>query len=117
MSAPYRSWPKTRELKKIRDTQATLRWRNRTSPIYLGFTRPIRSQEGGLLRFCIDYRKLNDATVKDSYPIHRMDESIDSLGQAKVFTTLDAYSGYWQLPIKPEDRHKTAFSCNEGTCE
>lgn len=46
MSAPYRSWPKTRELKKIRDTQATLRWRNRTSPIYLGFTRPIRSQEG-----------------------------------------------------------------------
>ena len=45
-------------------------------------------------------------TVKDSYPIPRMDEKIDSLGDAMVFTTLDAYSGYWQITMKPEDRAK-----------
>ena len=53
-------------------------------------------------------------TVKDSYPIPRMDEAIDSLGDAKIFTTLDAYSGYWQIAMKPEDRAKTAFVCHSG---
>ena len=43
-----------------------------------------------------------------------MDECIDSLGNASVFTTLEAYSGYWQLAIKPEDRHKSAFICHAG---
>ena len=54
-------------------------------------------------------------TVKDSYPLPRMDECIDSLGEAKVFSTLDAYSGYWQLPIKEEDKPKSAFVCHAGT--
>ena len=71
-------------------------------------------KKDGRLRFCIDYRRLNEITVKDSYPIPRMDECIDSLGDAAVFTSLDAYSGYWQVAIKPEDRKKYAFICHSG---
>jgi len=48
----------------------------------------------GSVRFCIDYRKLNLMTIKDSYPIPRMDECIDSLGDARVFSTLDCNAGY-----------------------
>jgi hypothetical protein len=48
----------------------------------------------GSMRFCIDYRKLNAVTGRDSYPLPRMDECIDSLGDASVFSTLDCNSGY-----------------------
>lgn len=48
------------------------------------------------LRFCVDYRKLNTIPVRDRYPIPRMDECVDSLSSAEVFSTLDASSGYWQ---------------------
>ena len=69
----------------------------------------------GSLRFCVDYRKLNEITVKDTYPLPRMDECLDSLGEARYFTTLDANSGYWQVPIREGDQNKTSFTCNEGT--
>ena len=61
------------------------------------------------IRFCIDYRRLNNLTVKDRYPFPRMGDCLDSLGKAKWFTTLDCNSGYWQVPIAEEDRDKTAF--------
>jgi hypothetical protein len=48
----------------------------------------------GSLRFCIDYRKLNEVTLRDSYPLPRMDDCLDSLGSATIFTTLDGNSGY-----------------------
>ena len=57
----------------------------------------------GSVRFCIDYRKLNLMTVKDPYPIPRMDECIDSLGDARVFSTLDFNAGYWQIPVAEEE--------------
>ena len=72
-------------------------------------------KKDGKLRFCIDYRKLNEVTVKDSYPIPRMDDCLDSLGEASVFTGLDAYSGYWQMNVAKGDRPKTAFTCHAGT--
>lgn len=62
-----------------------------------------------LWRFCIDYRWLSSATVKHVYTIPRMDEHIDSLGSANMFTTLDAYSSYWRVPIRKQDPDKTAF--------
>ena len=68
----------------------------------------------GTLRFCVDYRRLNAMTVRDSYPIPRMDECIDSLGDARVFSTLDANSGYWQIEVDPNDRDKTAFTSHFG---
>jgi transposase InsO family protein len=68
----------------------------------------------GSLRFCVDYRRLNAITVPDTYPLPRMDECIDSLGEAVVFTTLDCNSGYWQIPVDPADREKTAFTSHFG---
>jgi len=53
-------------------------------------------------------------TVRDVYPLPHMDDCIDFLGGAKVFSTLDCNSGYWQIPVADEDRDKTAFVCHEG---
>ena len=50
--------------------------------------------------------------MKNSYPLPRHDECLDSFGTAKVFTTLDANSGYWQIPIEEQDRSKTTFPCH-----
>ena len=69
----------------------------------------------GSLRFCVDYRKLNSITVRDSYPMPRMDECIDSLGSATIFSTLDCNSGYWQLPVAEKDQAKTTFTCHSGS--
>jgi hypothetical protein len=69
----------------------------------------------GEKRFCVDYRKLNNLTECDVYPQQRLDECIDSLGDAVVFWTLDANSGYWQVSMHPDDRDKTTFTCHVGT--
>ena len=68
----------------------------------------------GSVRFYIEYRRLNLMTVKDAYPIPRMDECIDSLGDARVFSTLDCNAGYWQIPVAEEDKYLTAFKCHTG---
>jgi hypothetical protein len=67
----------------------------------------------GSTRFYVSNR-LNAITVRDSYPLTRMDECIDALGDAKIFTTLDCNSGYWQIPVRPEDREKTTLTSHEG---
>ena len=72
------------------------------------------AKPNGSTRFCVDYRRLNAITVRDSYPLPRIDECIDSLGDANIFTTLDCNSGYWQIPVRPEDREKTTFTSHEG---
>jgi len=58
----------------------------------------------GKIRFCVDYRRLNEVTVRDVYPLPRTDDCFDFLGDAKVFSTLDCNSGYWQIPVADEDR-------------
>ena len=68
----------------------------------------VRKKDGSI-RFCIDYRKLNHVIVKDSYPLPRIDDSLDALGNAKWFSTLDLTSGYWQVEVRPNDVAKTAF--------
>ena len=72
-------------------------------------------KQDGSLRFCVDYRRLNSLTVRDTYPLPRMDECIDSLGEAKVFSTLDANWGYWQIPVSEADQDKTTFVSHAGT--
>jgi len=62
----------------------------------------------------VDYRQLNEVTVRDVYPLPRMDDCIDFLGDAKVFSTLDRNSGYWQIPVADEYRDKTTLVCHEG---
>ena len=68
----------------------------------------------GTLRFCVDYGKLNALTVKDSYPLPRIDECLDTPGDAAIFSTLDCNSGYWQIPVAEADRDKTIFTYHEG---
>jgi hypothetical protein len=71
-------------------------------------------KKDGSLRFCVDYRKLNDLTYKDSYPLPRIDSCLHSLGGSKYFSTLDLRAGYWQTLIDPRDRDKTAFVTRRG---
>ena len=71
----------------------------------------------GSTRFCVDFRKLNEVTVGDSFPIPRIDDSLRALHGAQIFTTLDLTKGYWQVPVKESDREKTAFSCHRGLYE
>jgi len=68
----------------------------------------------GTMRSCVDYRQLNEVTVRDVYLIPRMDDCLDFLGDAKVFSTLECNSGYWQIPVADGDRDKTTFVCHEG---
>ena len=71
----------------------------------------------GSLRFCVDYRKLNSITVKDAYPLPRIDDTLDALGDVKYFSTLDMSSGYWQVEVGEEDKAKTAFTTGKGHFE
>ncbi|GMF27793.1 unnamed protein product [Phytophthora fragariaefolia] len=73
----------------------------------------VRKKDGSV-RFCVDYRALNSITRKDVYPLPRIDEILESLGGARLFTTLDLRSGYWQIRVAKEDRHKTAFMSKRG---
>ena len=68
----------------------------------------------GTLRFCVDYRKLNSITIKDSYPLPRVDDLMDSLSDACWFSTLDLCSGNWQVDVDPADREKTVFTTQRG---
>ncbi|PAA90423.1 hypothetical protein BOX15_Mlig030760g1, partial [Macrostomum lignano] len=66
-------------------------------------------KKNGELRLCVDYRELNQRTVKDAIAIPRVDDALEALGGAAVFSTLDLCSGYWQVKVKREDQEKTAF--------
>ena len=71
-------------------------------------------KKDGTLRFCVDYRRLNDITVKDSFPLPRIDATLDSLGGAEWFTTLDLLSGYWQVALSRDAQAKSAFCTPYG---
>ena len=66
------------------------------------------------MRVCIDYRKLNDVTIKDAFPFPKIDQSFDAPKEAKVFSSMDLSSGYWQIPVAQGHCHKTAFVTPDG---
>lgn len=69
----------------------------------------VAPKDDGSLRYCICYRKLNAATVRDSYPFLQMNECINGPETANVFSTLDANSGYWQIELDENNIYKTVF--------
>ncbi|GBO22965.1 Retrovirus-related Pol polyprotein from transposon 297 [Araneus ventricosus] len=71
-------------------------------------------KKDGSTGFCVDYRKLNEITIKDSYPLPRIDDTLDALNGTQWFSTLDLKSGYWQVEIQPADKEKTAFTTGQG---
>ncbi|XP_073291016.1 uncharacterized protein [Primulina huaijiensis] len=95
--------------------------------LHKGFIRPSSSPWGapalfvkkkdGSLRLCIDYRKINKATIKDKYPLPRIDDLFDQLQGAKVFSKIDLRSVYYQLKVREADVSKTAFKTRYGHYE
>ena len=81
------------------------------SPIVLA-----KKRDGGV-RFCVDFRRMNEITRKDAYPLPRIDDTLETLSQPQLFSTLDLASGYWQVELAEESREKTAFSTTEGLYE
>lgn len=71
-------------------------------------------KKDGSLRFCVDYRKLNDMTVKNRFPMPLVDEILDELSVTQYFTSLDMTTGYHQIRMKNEDEYKTAFKTHHG---
>ena len=73
-----------------------------------------KKKKGSTFRFCIDFRKLNDITVKDAHSLPRIDDTLEALKGTKIFSTLDLKPGYWQVPIKEDHKSKTAFRTSSG---
>jgi hypothetical protein len=114
---PYRLTPERRQIvsKMVKDMlEAGIISKSRSpwsSPVVLV------PKANGKLRFCVDLRKVNEATVKEIYPLPRIDDTLESLEGAKYFTAFDLASGYWQVPMDPESKKKTAFITHEGLYE
>jgi hypothetical protein len=114
---PYRMPPK--ELTELKNQLQKL--------LHKGYIRPSSSPWGcpalfikkkdGSLRLCVDYRPLNAVTIKNKYPLPRIDVLFDQLARAKVFSKIDLHSGYHQIKIRPCDIPKTAFSTRYGLYE
>ena len=73
----------------------------------------VTKKDGGT-RLCVDYRRLNIATVEDAYPLPRIDDTLDMLAGKQWFSTLDLASGYWQVSLSQEAQIKTAFTTHSG---
>lgn len=71
-------------------------------------------QEDGEIRICVNLRKLNDACLIDPFPTPFTDEVLDSVGGHEVYSFTNGFSGYHQIKIAKEDRHKTTFATKEG---
>jgi len=71
-------------------------------------------KKNGDIRMCVDYSMLNDNTVRDLHPLPNIDDLFTSLKRARYYTTLDLAAGYWQIVVKPSDRHKLAFHTPHG---
>nr|GEZ16871.1 retrovirus-related Pol polyprotein [Tanacetum cinerariifolium] len=111
---------KTALIKVLKSHKQALAWK--LSDIKGCFT-VVENEENELIptrlvmgwRVCIDYRKFNDATRKDHFPLPFMDQMLERLAGNEYYSFLDGFSGYFQIPIDPQDQKKTTFTCAYGT--
>lgn len=85
-----------------------------SSPVWIV---PKKTDASGKQGLVIDYRKLNEITISDNYPLPNIEEILDRLGKSIYFSTLDLASGYHQIKINPKDQLKTAFTVPYGHYE
>ena len=114
---PYRLTPAER--REVEDKLEDMLAKDWIQPSHSPYGAPILfvpKPDGGL-RMCVDYRALNEQTVKNRYPLPRIDDLLDTLHGAKYFTALDLQQAYHQVRLKPEDVPKTAFLTHKGQYE
>ena len=119
--------PQRKGLYRMSDTELKEVQNKLTELIDLEFIRPssspwgapvlFASKKDGGLRFCIDYRALNRLTVKNSYPLPRVDDLLDQLNSAKYYSKIDLLMGYHQIRLSPDSIPKTAFRTKYGSFE
>jgi hypothetical protein len=115
--APYRM--SHEELKKLKVQLEELLVKGYIKPSKLPYGAPVLfvHKKDGTLRMCVDYRALNKATVKNRYPLPRINDLFDHLSGAKVFSRINLCSGYYQIRIKEGDKEKTACRTRYGSYE
>ncbi|GKD89511.1 reverse transcriptase domain-containing protein [Tanacetum coccineum] len=113
-------------LKVLKSHKRAIAWKITDIKVKDGLTRGITvvaNEENELIptrlvtgwRVCIDYRKLNEATRKDHFPLPFMDQMLERLAGNEFYCFLDGFLGYFQIPIDPQDQEKTTFTCPYGT--
>ena len=118
-SRPIRWAPRRMSPQKIKQEEACVEEMQTGGQIELSdspWSAPVvlvTKKDGGT-RFCVDYHRLNLATVKDAYPLPRIDDTLDMLAGKRWFSTLDLASGYWQVSLSPDAQCKTAFVTHSG---
>jgi len=114
---PYRMPPKELAELKVQLQELLVKGFIRPSTLPWGCPAIFVKKKDNTLRLCVDYRPLNAVTIKNKYPLPRIDLLFDQLAGAKVFSKIDLKSGYHQIKIKPEDIPKTTFSTRYGLYE
>jgi hypothetical protein len=115
---PYRMPPN--ELAKLKKQLQELLKKGLIHPSSLEWGCPalfVKKKKDNSLCMCVDYRPLNVVTIKNKYPLPRIDILFDQLSKAKVFSKIDLRSGYYQIKIRPQDVPKTVFSTRYGLYE
>ena len=118
VAQPYRSIPHS-QYAEVREHIKGLLRNNIIRESHSPYAAPIvvvRKKDGSI-RLWVDYRRLNAKTIRDAYPLPRIEESFDALAGARYFSTLDLVSGYHQIAVDSFDRHKTAFVTTGGYYE
>ena len=112
--APYRMSPM--ELSELKGQLEELLEKRFVRPSASPWGAPMLfvKKKDGSMRLCMDYRQLNKVTVKNKYPLLRIDDLMDQLRSAVVFSKIDMRSGYHQIRVKKEDIPKTAFRTRYG---
>ena len=118
ISQPYRRIPPN-QLQEVKDHIRQMIRRNIIRESTSPYASPmvLVRKKSGKLRICIDYRKLNSKTRRDAFPLPRIEESLDALGGATLFSTIDLQSAYNQVEVMEADKPKTAFSSPMGLFE